>query len=246
MESGLNSDTQQVEVLPEEIVAVPVFVDSTGKRKRRFRTLGFVAGGVGVAYAAMLGLSFAGGPIAPNSLLPVPGMPTAAPLANTEPESSMSAVSDEEIAREDGGDGGDGEDRIASTSTPRPGATVTPKPGQPTPKPSATKPTTKPPAVKPTTKPPAATPTTKPPVNPPPSNPPPSNPPPSNPPPSNPPPADPPPSNPPPSNPPPANPPPADPPAGGGGGSQTSAPADPPATTSAPIKTATPESSTES
>ncbi|SHN26353.1 hypothetical protein [Cryptosporangium aurantiacum] len=236
MESGLNSDTVQVEVLPEDIVVAPVFVDSTGKRKRRFRTLGFVAGGLGVAYAAMLGLSFAGGPIAPNALLPVPGMPTAAPLANPEPESSMSAVSDEQIARGDSNERGF---RIGSTATPKPGSTSgTPKPGAPTPKPSAT--TAKPPVV------PAPTKTT---VVPTPSK-------------TTPAPTTPAPTTPAATTPAPTTPAATTPAATtaapttgtgggtGGGGSQTSAPADPPATTSAPTTaapiTATPESSTES
>lgn len=248
MESGLNSDTVQVEVLPEEIVAAPVFVDSTGKRRRRLRTVGFLAGGIGAAYAAMLGLSFAGGPVAPNALLPIPGVPTVAPLAVAEdkPESSLSAVSsDQKITR---GDSGNRADRIGATSTTTPkvkqSGTVKP-PASTKPSPTPTKPsatpskspspvvTTPPPVV--TTPPPVVT--TPPPVV------------------TTPPPADPTVSNPPPA----ATSPASGGTGAGGGGSEPKPPADPPAnppadppasgnppapTTAAP--TATPESTTES
>lgn len=134
MESGLNSDTVQVEILPDEIAPSPVFVDSTGRRKRRFRTAGYLAGGLGMAYAAMLGLSFVGGPIGPGTLLPVPGMPESA-VVNTgpEPEGSMSPISEGQLAREDG----DKQvSRIGATSTPKPKTS-----GGATPKAGAVKPT---------------------------------------------------------------------------------------------------------
>ncbi|MFI5954895.1 hypothetical protein [Cryptosporangium sp. NPDC051539] len=151
MESGLNSDTQQVEVLPEDIVSVPVFVDSTGKRGRRFRTLGFIGGGIAVAYSAMLGLSFVGGPLTPNSLLPLPGVPSTAPLERAaEPNTSVSPASDGQLTR-----GDDGKLKIGSTSTPAPGTSVSVKPGTPSPSASGKTPPAPPVTGGPTTTPPA-------------------------------------------------------------------------------------------
>ncbi|GAA0255988.1 hypothetical protein [Cryptosporangium japonicum] len=266
MESGLNSDTEQVEVLPEDIVAAPVFVDTTGKRHRRFRTVGFLAGGVGIAYAAMLGLSFAGGPIAPNALLPIPGVPTAAPLAVADKEpkgDDMSAVSsDEEISRGDDGNRGRRDDRIDSTSTTTPRVTpsgtakvpVNPTPTKPGPTPTKPSPTPTKPSPTPTK--PSPTPTKPSPTPTKPADPPPTTKP-----------ADPPPTTKPADPPPttkPADPPtskPADPApgtgAGGGGGSTApkppaDPPADPPASndpapvTKAPTASANPSSTTES
>ena len=160
MESGLNSETVEVEVLSEETFDAPVFADPTGKRKRRFRTVGFLAGGLGVAYAAMLGLSFAGGPIAPNALLPIPGVPTAAPLdlGSDEPdESALSPISDGQVDRD-----GDRIDR-----TPRPGESVSRNPSATPTKPGPSKTTGKPVLVVPT--PVKPTPTTKAPEPPPPT-----------------------------------------------------------------------------
>jgi hypothetical protein len=59
----------------EELAHSPVFVDSTGRRRTWVTwTLGVVAGAC-VGYLALLGLSFAGGPVTPKQLLPLPGVP---------------------------------------------------------------------------------------------------------------------------------------------------------------------------
>jgi hypothetical protein len=186
VESGLNSDTVNVEILPDDIS--PVFVDSTGKRRRRFRMIGFIAGGVGVVYGVMLGLSFVGGPISPHALLPVPGVPTAAVIVTgPQPAGSMKPVSDGKVTRTSGA-----QPRTSAASTPKPGTSTTGKAvlvvgsGTPTPTPTAPSPDADPtpspsqttasptptptkttPAVDPTTTSPAADPPSSPPASPP-------------------------------------------------------------------------------
>lgn len=180
MESGLNSDTVHVEILPDDISAV--FVDSSGRRRRRFRMLGFIAGGVGVAYGVMLGLSFVGGPISPHALLPVPGVPkTAVVVSGPQPAGSMTPVSEGKVSRTSGT-----QQRVSGTATPKPGTSTTGKvvvvgSGTPTPTPSKTTPsptptptpsqTTPSPTPTPVKTTPPADPTTSPPVVPPPADP---------------------------------------------------------------------------
>jgi hypothetical protein len=50
----------------------PVFVDRSGKRRRRIRLASFAVGGVGLSYVALIGVSLLGGPISPQTLLPDP------------------------------------------------------------------------------------------------------------------------------------------------------------------------------
>lgn len=57
-------------------VAGPIFVDSSGRRRKLARRLSLVAVAVLAGYAGLLAVSFAGGPIPPNALLPVPGIPS--------------------------------------------------------------------------------------------------------------------------------------------------------------------------
>jgi hypothetical protein len=55
--------------------AAPVFVDITGRRRRWIRR-GAIGGVTLVtAYGIVVALSFLGGPVPPNSLLPIPGIP---------------------------------------------------------------------------------------------------------------------------------------------------------------------------
>lgn len=56
--------------------AGPVFVDASGRRRKVARRAGLVALAAVAGYAGLLAMSFAGGPIPPNALLPVPGMPS--------------------------------------------------------------------------------------------------------------------------------------------------------------------------
>jgi hypothetical protein len=51
--------------------AAPVFVDSTGRRRRRLRRASYVFGGLCLAYAILVSVSLAGGPVSPGSVLPL-------------------------------------------------------------------------------------------------------------------------------------------------------------------------------
>jgi len=57
--------------------AKPVFVDTTGKRRRWIRRGSVAVGTVLTAYGVVVALSFLGGPVPPNALLPLPGVPGA-------------------------------------------------------------------------------------------------------------------------------------------------------------------------
>lgn len=48
----------------------PVFVDPSGRRRRRVRRLAYGVGLVGLAYTVMVGVSFAGGPVSPETVVP--------------------------------------------------------------------------------------------------------------------------------------------------------------------------------
>ncbi|SFO53723.1 hypothetical protein SAMN04489713_10731 [Actinomadura madurae] len=50
--------------------ASPVFVDVTGRRRRRLRRLGYAAAAVCGGYSIMIGISLMGGPVSPQTLLP--------------------------------------------------------------------------------------------------------------------------------------------------------------------------------
>lgn len=58
----------------------PVFVDSSGRRGRRVRRIAWTVGAVCSVYTVSLVLSLTGAtPIAPRTLLPLPGIPSTAP-----------------------------------------------------------------------------------------------------------------------------------------------------------------------
>ncbi|MDX3236645.1 hypothetical protein PV392_13330 [Streptomyces sp. ME03-5709C] len=58
----------------------PVFVDSSGRRARAVRRAGWLVGAACSVYTAALALSLSGTtPIAPKTLLPLPGVPSTAP-----------------------------------------------------------------------------------------------------------------------------------------------------------------------
>ncbi|HZN74558.1 MAG TPA: hypothetical protein VFC00_23055 [Micromonosporaceae bacterium] len=62
--------------------AVPaVFVDSTGRRRRRIRGIAYGVGGASLAYTVLLGVSLAGGPVSPYALLPFPELVDRLPVA---------------------------------------------------------------------------------------------------------------------------------------------------------------------
>ena len=48
----------------------PVFVDPSGRRHRWLRRVAYAAGALGLAYTAMVGVSFAGGPVRPENIIP--------------------------------------------------------------------------------------------------------------------------------------------------------------------------------
>ncbi|MEU4096101.1 hypothetical protein [Streptomyces sp. NPDC026673] len=65
-----------------ELIALPgpVFVDSSGRRARAVRRAGWLVGAACSVYTAALALSLSGAtPIAPKTLLPLPGVPSTAP-----------------------------------------------------------------------------------------------------------------------------------------------------------------------
>ena len=57
--------------------ASPVFVDSSGQRRKLARRLSIGVVGILGGYVCLIAMSFAGGPIPPGVLLPVPGLPAA-------------------------------------------------------------------------------------------------------------------------------------------------------------------------
>ncbi|NUR57127.1 MAG: hypothetical protein HOV87_00210 [Catenulispora sp.] len=70
-------DDFPAEAAPAEAApAGPIFVDASGRRRKLARRASLAALAVVAGYAGLLAVSFAGGPIPPNTLLPVPGMPS--------------------------------------------------------------------------------------------------------------------------------------------------------------------------
>jgi hypothetical protein len=81
----LNSEDTQI--IPSGVLSQPVFVDTTGRRRRRIRGLVFVAGAAAVMYAALVGVSLAGGPIGPENLLPfTDAQPGVVPSTSVAPQ----------------------------------------------------------------------------------------------------------------------------------------------------------------
>jgi len=66
----------------------PVFLDTSGRRRRWLRVAGFgVAGACGM-YTAVVAVSLMGGPVSPDSVLPLPEHGTAAKRADPAPTRS--------------------------------------------------------------------------------------------------------------------------------------------------------------
>jgi len=53
----------------------PVFVDSTGRRRRRLQRLAYAFGAVCLLYGGLISVSLAGGPVRPSAVLPLPDLP---------------------------------------------------------------------------------------------------------------------------------------------------------------------------
>jgi hypothetical protein len=76
----VDPDVPDTEVILVEQPA-PVFVDSTGRRRRLLRRLAYGFGAFCMVYGGLISLSLAGGPVSPNAVLPFPelidgGQPT--------------------------------------------------------------------------------------------------------------------------------------------------------------------------
>lgn len=76
---------------PGPAPSAPVFVDSSGRRRKTWRRLTIAVVAVLCGYACMLGIGFAGGPIPPAALLPIPGIPGNGPAPSDPGHSSVGA-----------------------------------------------------------------------------------------------------------------------------------------------------------
>jgi hypothetical protein len=54
--------------------ASPVFVDSTGRRRRVLRRLSYAFGGICIVYGGLVSVALAGGPVSPSTVLPLPDL----------------------------------------------------------------------------------------------------------------------------------------------------------------------------
>jgi hypothetical protein len=66
-------DLPDTEVILVEQPA-PVFVDSTGRRRRLLRRFSYAFGAFCMVYGGLISVSLAGGPVSPNVVLPLPGL----------------------------------------------------------------------------------------------------------------------------------------------------------------------------
>jgi hypothetical protein len=71
-ENNSLEDGATVALGPIEAVPEPVFVDDTGKRRRRIRLAFYAVGAVSLTYAGLVAVSLLGGPLKPESLIPFP------------------------------------------------------------------------------------------------------------------------------------------------------------------------------
>jgi hypothetical protein len=86
-------DEPEPEPAPKPEPTGPIFVDASGRRRKLARRASLAAVAVLAGYVGMLAVSFAGGPIPPNALLPVPGIPSGKPQlpASSAPAGTASA-----------------------------------------------------------------------------------------------------------------------------------------------------------
>jgi hypothetical protein len=63
-------DTQVIDVAPPS----PVFVDSTGRRRRLLRRIAYGFGALCMLYGGLISVSLAGGPVSSSAVLPLPGL----------------------------------------------------------------------------------------------------------------------------------------------------------------------------
>ena len=79
-------DGATVALSTSDPVPEPVFVDDTGKRRRRIRIAFYALAGVSLTYAALVAVNLLGGPLNPESLIPFP-QTFNRPAATTPPRS---------------------------------------------------------------------------------------------------------------------------------------------------------------
>lgn len=65
--------------------SVPVFVDGSGRRRKNWRRLTIAVVAALCGYVCLLAVGFAGGPIPPAALLPIPGVPGNSAAPSTAP-----------------------------------------------------------------------------------------------------------------------------------------------------------------
>lgn len=142
--------------LSEAEPAGPIFVDASGRRRKLARRASVAAVAVVAGYAGLLAVSFAGGPIPPNTLLPVPGIPSAkapAPASTSVagpggPTSSNAGSAEHPAAagRSTGGTSQQRPETHSGSTTTKPGtvAPSTPQPTSASTAPAPTAPTTAP------------------------------------------------------------------------------------------------------
>jgi hypothetical protein len=121
-------------------VAGPVFVDSSGRRRKLARRASLIAVAVLAGYVGLLAVSFAGGPIPPNALLPVPGIPAGrqqAPSSSAPAGAAPSGKSSADHVAVGGRSTAGGPEHRASTSGGSAGQSA---PSQPQPTSAATTP----------------------------------------------------------------------------------------------------------
>jgi hypothetical protein len=72
-----------------EVIALsaptPVFVDSTGRRRKMLRRLAYAFGALCMLYGGLISVSLAGGPVSSSAILPLPDLPLHAAKAPPKP-----------------------------------------------------------------------------------------------------------------------------------------------------------------
>ncbi|MGC4897530.1 hypothetical protein [Micromonospora sp. DT31] len=150
----MEGPTAVIPVVPEP---PPVFVDPSGRRQRRLRRLAYCAGAVGLIYTLLVGVSFAGGPISPSTVVPFVDEtteqrePSPTPSAPPTPAATSIAPAPPVVSRTAPTGPPAISDTPANTARPTPLPSARPTRATPTvPRPTAPPPTTAPPTAAPT------------------------------------------------------------------------------------------------
>ncbi|MEV4630447.1 hypothetical protein AB0J90_29705 [Micromonospora sp. NPDC049523] len=127
----------------------PVFVDTTGRRRRFVRYFAYGVGGLALTYTALVGVSLAGGPVNPGSVLPfaeLVGRPQP-PLPNPVPTAPADATPTAQPSTSGGSAVPDRSVRPSGTATGTPARTATATGGPTVTPPGATAPDPHPPVI---------------------------------------------------------------------------------------------------